>query len=277
MKGLKIAGSLFGAYVIANWAVKQWMLRNACNCAAKLTDARTVSIVLPTYNEQGLVKRCLDSLMEQTFIKAYPEYCEIIIVDSSTDATPQIVGEWIASIGEFTNTPPVVKIFQVPHKGKLVARDIGNRKARGDIIVAIDGDRSYPCNWLNLMVSTFNGKTYVAGVTGVRIFEGALPALMPIDTGAMSRAFKPWMDGGNSAFLREAYLENPFSLTINYASWKEVWLEEECRFAENIGVVAKNYQAVCYSSSRRALPWVDQQFTQEIATGERMARLGHLI
>jgi glycosyltransferase involved in cell wall biosynthesis len=54
-----------------------------------------VTIVVPTYNEAGLIKEKLDNITSQDYPK---ELLEIIVVDSvSTDGTPSIVREWMES------------------------------------------------------------------------------------------------------------------------------------------------------------------------------------
>lgn len=51
-----------------------------------------VSIIIPAYNHERFVERCLDSVLEDP----YPEKEIVIIDDGSTDRTAQIVLDWIA-------------------------------------------------------------------------------------------------------------------------------------------------------------------------------------
>jgi glycosyltransferase involved in cell wall biosynthesis len=90
-------------------------------------DDPFVSIIVPTYNEADDIRRTLEALVGQ----AYPTK-EIIVVDDSTDATPQIVQEY-ASRGVVLLRPPV-------HRGRSEARNLGIKAAKGDIIAILNSD-----------------------------------------------------------------------------------------------------------------------------------------
>lgn len=53
-----------------------------------------VSVVIPTYNREKTIKRCIDSVLNSTY-----RNIEIIVVDDgSTDSTQAIVDSYIADI-----------------------------------------------------------------------------------------------------------------------------------------------------------------------------------
>jgi glycosyltransferase involved in cell wall biosynthesis len=86
----------------------------------------TVSIVVAAYNEEKDIKNLLDSLMALDYPK---KKLEIIVVDDgSTDKTPQIISKY------------PVKIIKGPHKGVGVARNLGWKAAKNDIIMFFDAD-----------------------------------------------------------------------------------------------------------------------------------------
>jgi glycosyltransferase involved in cell wall biosynthesis len=86
-----------------------------------------VSIIVPTFNEAGDIRRTLDALVAQT----YP-LKEIIVVDDSTDDTPHIVGEY-ADRG-------VRLLRPVRRRGRCEARNLGIREAQGSVIVILNAD-----------------------------------------------------------------------------------------------------------------------------------------
>lgn len=89
-----------------------------------------ISIIIPTLNEEKNISRVIDSLK-----KAVPLNSEIIIVDSgSTDRTLEIA------------RGKNVKSYQLAVKGKGRAMKLGAEKAKGKILVFIDGDGSYSPN-----------------------------------------------------------------------------------------------------------------------------------
>ena len=82
---------LYYLYLRNGWLGKPWDLRRDPGYRPRVT------IVIPTYNEAGLIRRKLDNIASQDYPK---ELAEIIVVDSaSSDGTPRIVREWMESTG----------------------------------------------------------------------------------------------------------------------------------------------------------------------------------
>lgn len=88
-----------------------------------------VSIIVPAYNIEEYIGRCIESLIKQTY-----KNIEIIVVDDgSNDNTGKIIDE-LASI--YSNIIPVHKI----NEGVSIARNTGIYIAKGDYIGFVDGD-----------------------------------------------------------------------------------------------------------------------------------------
>lgn len=92
------------------------------------------SIVIPTYNRQLILEKCLRALEDQHLTDGKVTNYEVVLVDDgSTDATL----EWLkANSAEF----PHVRSFQQDHQGPAAARNLGVEKAVGDTIIFIDSD-----------------------------------------------------------------------------------------------------------------------------------------
>lgn len=88
-----------------------------------------VSVVVPVYNEQGVIGQVLTQIEQQ------PQVDEIIVVDDgSSDRTREEV-----------STHPQVRLIQHPYNiGQGAAVKSGIRAATGDIILLIDGDGQHP-------------------------------------------------------------------------------------------------------------------------------------
>ena len=93
------------------------------------------SVVIPTYNRQPILEKCLKAMENQVVrpdgqIEGY----EIVLVDDgSTDGTV----EWIqSSADEF----PHVALYEQDHEGAAIARNFGVQQAKGDTIIFIDSD-----------------------------------------------------------------------------------------------------------------------------------------
>lgn len=91
-----------------------------------------VSIILPICNEVRYIERCLNAVLAQD----YPaDRMEILIADGmSTDGTRDIVADLAARYSQFT-------IYILDNPGKIVPTglNIALRRARGDIIIRVDG------------------------------------------------------------------------------------------------------------------------------------------
>ncbi len=100
-----------------------------------------LSIVIPTYNRQPILEKCIQALENQVIddpqlITGY----EIIVVDDgSTDNTIS----WLRE-----QSFPHLRWFQQDHQGPATARNLGVNKAKGDIIVFIDSDLIVTENFL---------------------------------------------------------------------------------------------------------------------------------
>jgi glycosyltransferase involved in cell wall biosynthesis len=92
------------------------------------------SVVIPTYNRQPILEKCLKALEVQKLSDASVIDYEVVLVDDgSTDGTL----EWLEALqSEF----PHVQTFQQDHQGPAAARNLGVEKAKGDIIIFIDSD-----------------------------------------------------------------------------------------------------------------------------------------
>lgn len=88
-----------------------------------------VSVVVPVYNIEKYIEKCLVSLIAQSYLNI-----EIVIVDDgSTDGSREICDK-IASKDKR------VKVFHKKNGGLSDARNYGIRKARGDLVMLVDGD-----------------------------------------------------------------------------------------------------------------------------------------
>ena len=92
-----------------------------------------VSIIIPIYNVEHYLKRCLDSVIRQTYTNL-----EIILVDDgSLDSCPQICDDYA------TDDNRIIVIHK-KNGGLSDARNVGLNICKGDFITFIDSD-----DWIN--------------------------------------------------------------------------------------------------------------------------------
>ena len=97
------------------------------------------TVVIPSYNSERTIRSCLQCLMRQQTCIPF----EVIVVDSSTDGTPEIIR------AKF----PFVHLIHVSERalpGR--ARNIGIQAARSNLILSTDSDCLVPPNWVQKMV-----------------------------------------------------------------------------------------------------------------------------
>lgn len=88
-----------------------------------------ISIIVPTYNIENYIEKCLHSLIKQS----YSDIEIIVIDDGSTDKTPSIV----KGLKKIDNR---IKIFEQSNRGAACARNRGLELASGEFITFVDGD-----------------------------------------------------------------------------------------------------------------------------------------
>ena len=102
-----------------------------------------VSIIVPVYNTQDYLKKCLDSLVNQTY-----NNIEIILInDGSPDNSEKIILKYKEKY------PKLIKYYKQKNKGQGAARNLGIKKASGDYITFVDSDDYVDINMIEEMIN----------------------------------------------------------------------------------------------------------------------------
>ena len=91
----------------------------------------SVSIIIPAYNAEKTIKRCLESVRLQKDIEKIKEV--LIIDDGSTDSTGEIVERFVEKDSRF-------RLIKKKNGGVSSARNEGIRQATGEYIIFCDSD-----------------------------------------------------------------------------------------------------------------------------------------
>ena len=89
----------------------------------------TISVIVPVYNAEKTLRRCVDSILAQTF----EDFELILINDGSKDQSGDICDEYAAKDSR-------VKTIHKTNGGVSSARNAGLRIAQGEYIAFIDSD-----------------------------------------------------------------------------------------------------------------------------------------
>lgn len=100
-----------------------------------------ISVIVPVYNAEQYLKRCVDSILSQTL-----NHFELILVDDgSTDSSPTI-------LDDYAKRDSRVKVVHQQNAGVSVARNKGLELASGEYVGFIDSDDEVePCMYEKLL------------------------------------------------------------------------------------------------------------------------------
>ena len=106
-----------------------------------------ISIIVISHNEEKNIKDCLDSLVQLD----YATY-EIVVVDCSSDNTPDIVKNY-----------KTVRLIKCNQPGFGIQRNVGISHARYGFIAFTDADCIVPGNWLKILAGNIKKDIAVVG------------------------------------------------------------------------------------------------------------------
>lgn len=116
-----------------------------------------LSVIVPVYNVQNYLKRCLDSLQSQTY--ANLEF--ILVDDGSSDGSGKICDEYAACDDRF-------RVIHQENSGAASARNVGLDVARGEWIGFVDSDDYIEPDMYSYLLEL--GKRYGADIAQCGMF-----------------------------------------------------------------------------------------------------------
>lgn len=117
-----------------------------------------VSFVIPAYNEEEWIGRCIESAMKE--VTRHGGHAEVIVVNNaSTDRTKDIALSF-----------PGVKVVDEPRKGVQRARQAGYLASSNDLLAYIDADTIVPEGWLDRVVREFSADEDLVALSGPYVY-----------------------------------------------------------------------------------------------------------
>jgi glycosyltransferase involved in cell wall biosynthesis len=154
----------------------------------------SVSIIVPAFNEEAYLGRCLDAIVAHAAGRA----CEIIVVDNdSTDRTREIAKLY----------PDVIYLFE-PKKGTTRARQCGYRNSHASILAFVDADTIMPAGWIEQIEQQFAKDKGLACLSGPYDYydlpraRRAIASAWFVAAWPIYRVFQYLVVGGNFAIRR---------------------------------------------------------------------------
>lgn len=183
-----------------------WQTQLLASSAGEIGQQVQLSVLLPAFNEEQAIERVLAEIVEA--LADEPLRYEIVVVDdASTDRTAERAERFAAECWQCS-----VRVLRCPeNRGAGAARKVGVRQARGEIVVMLDADGSYPANAIPALLRWFPAYDQVNGARTSE--QGTLPWLRKpakwfIRTLAsyLTGHNIPDLNTGLKAFRREAML-----------------------------------------------------------------------
>jgi len=117
-----------------------------------------LSIVIPAYNEETYIGKCLESIaMEKTRGRFD---VEIIVVNNASDDRT----------GEVARSFSFVKVVDEPRKGLVRARQTGYEASSGELIANVDADTLMPQGWIETVFTEFSTDSKLVALSGPYIY-----------------------------------------------------------------------------------------------------------
>ena len=120
-----------------------------------------VSIILPVYNAERYLERCLESILQQTL----HEFELLCIDDGSGDSS-------YAILQRYAENDNRIKVYCQEHKGVSAARNTGLQYCRGEYIAFIDADDCVEPDYLEWLYTAAVEKKVKIAVCGHDIVHG---------------------------------------------------------------------------------------------------------
>lgn len=123
---------------------------------------KTVSVIVPVYNSEKFLCRCIDSILNQTY-----RNIELILVnDGSTDKSGDICNN-------YADRDPRVHVLHQANKGVSAARNSGIYHASGNYLQFVDSDDFIDCNMTDTLVEAIEKNSASLVICGYKRVDSA--------------------------------------------------------------------------------------------------------
>lgn len=119
---------------------------------------RKVTVILPVYNSEKYIGRCLDSILNQT----YTDFEIMVINDGSTDSSYDIIKEYK------DRYPDKIIVINQENKGVAKTRNESIQRTKSKYIMFVDNDDYLDKDYIETYVKAIEEKNYDIVVGGFR-------------------------------------------------------------------------------------------------------------
>lgn len=161
---------------------------------ARDVDDPLFSVVIPTYNRADLVVRAIDSVLCQSFAA----FEVLVLDDGSDDNTEEVVREI---------PDERIGYEKLQRSGAARARNIGAKKASGEMLIFLDSDDFALEGWLQSIADSYDNTTALVSVDCWSERGNERSRLGPVDIGYEGSGMRGRLLSGSYAIKRQLFLD----------------------------------------------------------------------
>lgn len=203
----------------------------------------TLSIIIPVYNVDKYLTKCLDSVFNQSYECNYEVIC---VNDGSTDGSSTI-------LEKYAQIHKNMKIINSENEGTASARNIGIREAKGKYLWFVDSDDWIANDAIKILSEYLNlsrSNPDVICFNGKLIYD--IDGREESDKGIMDVNLTGWQYYNKYAiksrkfhfvcvvlrlYLREFILSNNLFFEVDILHEDNLWVPQMCYYAETVDMI----------------------------------------
>lgn len=213
------------------------------------------SVIIPVYNAEGTLRRCLDSLVGQQF----SNYELLLINDGSTDGSDAICRE-------YANTYSCIRYFAKENGGVSSARNLGLEQAKGEYILFVDSDDYVSQDYFALLSHTLESNAVDLLMFGYRNFGG-------VSTEWDADEFYENAEVGVAEQISSAARKYLFSSLWSKAFKRQIIEQHNIRFANDLAIGEDQAFIFTYAMHIRSIGSIeDHLYNVDVSDGNSLSR-----
>lgn len=190
-----------------------------------------VSIIIPVYNSEKYIGKCLDSIL----VQSYQDFEIQVINDGSKDDSIGVIRKYESKY------PEKIKVIDQKNKGVAVTRNEGIKRANGKYIMFMDNDDYIEKNYIETFVRELEDGDYDAVIGGYvrRTEEGKIVRTLKLEDKEWSKMMilAPWTKIYKKQYLIDNNIE---FLNVNigediYFNLKALLLSDKIKIIDYVG------------------------------------------
>lgn len=230
-----------------------------------------ISVIVPVYNVEKFIDRCVESLVNQTF-----KDIEIILVDDgSTDGSPAICDEWAKKDSR-------IKVIHKKNGGASDARNAGLDLAKGRYVGFVDSDdfiepdayetlfeeaesKGYDVIYTGNKTYRSDGTFSVNGVLDIEYRKEEIPThikKMLYDENLASERDHVVLSASMGIYSREVIEQNSLRFWVGYFGEDILFNIDFLMHSERVRCLPKSFYHYCYNGESRTQSFKESKIYQ---------------